>query len=158
MREFDEIYAEYFSKVYGYVLCLCRSPDTAEEITQEAFFKALKSIGSFRGECSIGTWLCGIAKNTYTDCLKKQKRQAEFPEEESVDTGLSPEASYEEKETVRSIHRILHGLPEPYKEVFWLRTYGELPFSQIGELFGKTESWARVTYHRARLKIKEELS
>ena len=52
---------------------------------------------------------------------------------------------------------ILHELPEPYKEVFQLRVFGELAFGQIGRIFGKTETWARVTYHRARLKIQERM-
>lgn len=52
----------------------------------------------------------------------------------------------------------LHGLSEPYREVFWMRTFGELSFKEIGKIHGKTESWARVTYHRARLMLKEGYS
>lgn len=67
------------------------------------------------------------------------------------------EEGFADRETARQLHVLLHALPEPYKEVFSLRTFGELPFAQIGELFGKTESWARVTYFRARQKLKEAL-
>ena len=55
------------------------------------------------------------------------------------------------------IHQVLHKLEEPYKEVFSLRIFGELSFQKIGLIFGKTESWARVTYHRGKIKIQERL-
>ena len=154
MTDFQEVYDLYFKDVYRYALSLSRDPDVAQEITQETFFKALKNIGSFRGQCRLYVWLCQIAKNTYFSYSQKQARAA--PELE-LSSGENPEDRLLAKETAFEIHKLLHHLPEPYKEVFSLRVFGQLPFSQIGELFGKTESWARVTYHRARLKIKEEM-
>ena len=154
MTDFQEVYDLYFQDVYKYALSLSRDPVVAEEITQETFFKALKSIDSFRGQCRLYVWLCQIAKNTYITYTGKHAREA--PEQEGLD-GESPEERLLQKETAFEIHRLLHALQEPYKEVFSLRVFGELSFRQIGELFGKTESWARVTYHRARLKIKEEM-
>ena len=153
MKEFDQVYTEYFEAVYGYILKLCHDPDLAEEAVQEAFFKALRKIGTFRGECSMGAWLCQIAKNTCFSLLEKRRRT----QEEAPDP-FDMESRFGDKEQVLAIHRVLHTLEEPYREVFWLRALGELPFAQIAALFGKTESWARVTYHRAKLKIKEELS
>ncbi len=67
----------------------------------------------------------------------------------------SPEEALANKEMALEIHQALHKLPQPYREVFWMRTFGELSFKEIGRILGKTESWARVTYHRARLMIKE---
>ncbi len=154
MSDFQEVYDLYFKDVYKYALSLSRDPHIAEEITQETFFKALKHIDSFRGQCRLYVWLCQIAKNTYLTDLQKRSRSTPEPEEIP---GGSLEEGFLAKESAFEIHKVLHRLPEPYKEVFSLRVFGELPFSQIGELFGKTESWARVTYHRARLKIKEEL-
>lgn len=154
MTDFEGVYDLYFRDVYKYALSLSRDPHVAEEITQETFFKALKNIGSFRGQCRLYVWLCQIAKNTYFTYVQKQSRGApgtELLSEESLEEHLLTE------ESAFEIHKVLHHLPEPYKEVFSLRIFGELPFSKIGELFGKTESWARVTYHRARMKIKEEL-
>ena len=153
MTEFHAVYDQYFRDVYKYTLSLSRDPDVAEEITQETFFKALKSIDSFRGQCRLYVWLCQIAKNTYMTYCQKQIRK--MPGE--IGDGETLEDHLLTKESAFEIHKILHRLPEPYKEVFSLRVFGELPFVQIGELFGKTESWARVTYHRARMKIKEEL-
>lgn len=156
MQDFDRIYAEYFSEVYQFVLTLCRDPALAEEVTQEAFFKALKNIDSFKGQCKLSTWLCKIAKNTFYSYTKKQGRQTDC----TLDFVLSEEnieERFADKETAYAIHQVLHKLSEPYKEVFWLRTFGELSYAQIAALFDKTESWARVTYYRAKFMIKEEL-
>lgn len=157
MEDFDKIYGEYFGEVYKFVLSLCHDPPLAEEITQEAFFKALKSIDSFNGNCRLSTWLCRIARNTYYSYTKKHSRLAVcsadiVPSDESI------EERFADQQTAYGIHRVLHQLKEPYKEVFWLRTFGELSFGQIGTLFCKSESWARVTYYRAKIMIKEELS
>ena len=156
MQDFDRIYAEYFSEVYKFVLTLCRDPGLAEEVTQEAFFKALKNIDSFKGQCKLSTWLCNIAKNTFYSYARKQNRQAELSLEELI-SEESIEQRFADKDTAYAIHEVLHRLHEPYKEVFWLRTFGELSYGQIASLFGRTESWARVTYYRAKLLIKEEL-
>ena len=154
MPDIDAVYREYFTDVYKYLISLCRDPSIAEELTQETFFKALKALDTFKGDCTVYSWLCQIAKNTYFSHHKKQKRT--LPEPEETFAG-SIEQGFIRKDDARRLHRILHHLEEPYKEVFTLRTFGELPFAQIGELFGKTESWARVTYHRAKLKIREEM-
>ena len=156
MEDFDKIYAEYYSAVYKFVLTLCQNPTLAEDITQESFFKALKSIDSFNGNCKLSTWLCKIARNTFYSYTKKHNRQVDYP----LDAILSDEnieEQFADKEIAYAIHKVLHKLNEPYKEVFWLRIFGELSFAQIGALFEKTESWARVTYYRAKIMIKEEL-
>ena len=156
VEDFDKIYAEYFSEVYKFVLSLCQNPTLAEEITQEAFFKALKNIDRFNGNCTLNTWLCKIARNTLFSYTKKHNRQVDYP----LDAILSDEnieEQFADKEIAYAIHKVLHKLNEPYKEVFWLRIFGELSFAQIGALFEKTESWARVTYYRAKIMIKEEL-
>ena len=157
MTDFQEVYNLYFRDVYRYALSLCRNELAAEEITQETFYKALSKLDSFDGKCKVSVWLCQIAKNTYISMCRKEKHL-----DSSTDTELLPwngriEERIFDQETAFAIHKVLHTLDEPYKEVFSLRTFGELSFKQIAELFGKTEAWARVTYHRARLRIKEEL-
>lgn len=156
LEPFEEIYERYFKDVYRYALSLTREESLAEEITQETFFKALKSISRFDGKCRLYVWLCQIAKNTYYSHIRKHKGLAELTAEQE-EGGQSLEDGLLQKDTAFRIHQLLHRLEEPYKEVFSLRTFGELSYRQIGVLFGKTESWARVTYHRARLKIREEL-
>ena len=158
MANFHDIYKQYFRDVFHYAFSLCRNEAMAEEITQETFFKALGSLENFDGKCKVSVWLCQIAKNTYISICRKEKHL-----DHETDTGLlvskqNIEDNYLSQESAFEIHKILHSLPEPYKEVFSLRAFGELSYRQIGEIFGKTETWARVTYHRARLKIKEELT
>lgn len=156
MQDFDRIYADYFGEVYKFALTLCHDPGLAEEVTQETFFKALKSVDSFQGQCALGTWLCTIAKNTYFSYAKKSGKQADYPME-FLPSAENMEEALADKEATYAIYQVLHRLKEPYKEVFWLRTFGELSFAQIGTLFEKTETWARVTYYRAKVMIKEEL-
>ena len=154
MKEFEKIYSEYYDIVFQYVLSLCKNELLADEITQNAFFKALKKIDTFRGECKLSVWLCQIAKNTFYTTLKKQQRHINYPLE-VISFNESIEQKLMDKETAYQIHRLLHSLDESYKEVFWMRTFGDLSFKEIGTIFEKSESWARVTYHRAKLKIKE---
>ena len=157
MTEVDEVYTLYFKDVYRYVFSLCRNETVAEDITQETFFKALKSIDGFKGNCKMRVWLCQIAKNTYYTLYARDKKAASVPDEQSRGVEESFEQRLVDKEGAFEIHKALHGLEEPYKEVFSLRLFGELSYAQIAELFGKTESWARVTYHRAKAKLKEDL-
>ena len=157
MTDFQEVYNLYFRDVYRYALSLCRNESIAEEITQETFYKALAKLDSFDGQCKITVWLCQIAKNTYISMCRKDKHFVPNADAEQSQSNENLEEYFFDKETAFAIHKVLHTLNEPYKEVFSLRTFGELSFKQIAELFGKTEPWARVTYHRARLQIKEEL-
>lgn len=156
MSAFEELYKQYYSQVYFYVLGLCRNEHIAEEITQETFFKVLKKMDTFKGECKVNVWMIQIAKNTFYNYCREKKLDPESSLE-----GVETEGTIEEKiidqEVAEQIHMILHRMQEPYKEVFWMRTFGELSFKEIGSIHGKTESWARVTYHRAKLMIKEEL-
>lgn len=156
MTEFEHIYNQYFREVYSFVLLLSRNEKIAEEITQETFFKALKNIDTFKGNCKLSVWLCQIAKNTYFTYLDKQKKfdTNEIPEQVSQ---KSIEEMILRKEDNFRLHKVLHHLEEPYKEVFTLRVFGELSFKEISEIFEKTESWARVTFHRAKRKIQDLL-
>ena len=165
LMDIEKLYREYFTPVYRYTLSLVHDPDMAEEITQETFFRALKKINDYRGEASLKVWLCQIARNLSFDSLKRQSKITALTkhDDDSDDYELpagsesDPEEQLLRKQTAMKIHRILHDLKEPYKEVFQLRTFGDLSFAEIGELFGKSESWARVTYYRSRMMIKEEL-
>ena len=157
--DFEEMYRLYFKDVYLFILAMSKSPDIAEEITQETFFKVLKNINKYRGECSVKTWLFQIAKNTYLSHIKKTKHQE--TEDKISDSESSSQHSMESmcisKDEALSIYKVLHYLEEPYKEVFTLRTLGELSFREIGEILEKSENWARTTFYRAKLKLREEL-
>ncbi|MEO4053974.1 RNA polymerase sigma factor [Solibacillus sp. CAU 1738] len=149
--DFEEIYQAYFHDVYFYMRSLASDENIAEEITQETFFKALKSMHQFDGKKDIRAWLFTIAKNTYFTHYKKQQRQIDQMEQSVLDVQLVEHLMNEEQ--AFAIHRYLHTMEEPYKEVFSLRTFGELSFEKIGQLFGKSDGWARVTFYRAKKKI-----
>lgn len=152
VQNFENIYNQYFRDVYTFVLSLSRNQTIAEEVTQETFFKAIKSIDKFKGNCKINVWLCQIAKNTYFSYIEKQKRFEPNDITEKA-MNINIEETLVNKEDALLIHKALHSLDEPYKEVFTLRVFGELSFAQISQLFEKTESWSRVTFHRAKQKI-----
>ena len=153
----QRLYEAYFMRVFSYMMTVAKNRDAAEEIAQETFFKAMTTERSFRGESDEFTWLCSIAKNLFIDRTRKDSRMTdEFPEEEP-DSGINIQQRADNAETSFRIHLALHSIDEPYREVFELRVFGELSFRQIGTIFGKTENWARVTYHRARLKVQERM-
>ncbi|MCM1044333.1 MAG: RNA polymerase sigma factor [Candidatus Gastranaerophilales bacterium] len=157
--DFNEIYALYFQDVYKFLLALCHNEEIAEELTQDTFFKAMKNYKNFRGDCKIVTWLCQIAKHSFFLYDKHRKRNVELEGvfNEIADDTDSIEIMLGQKEQAFEIHKLLHDLPEPYKEVFSLRVLGELSFRDIAKLFDKTESWARVTFHRAKWKLIEQI-
>lgn len=158
--EFEQIYNTYFKSVYRYIRKLSGDEHIAEEITSETFFKAMKSIGDFRGECDLRVWICQIAKNTYYSYLKKNNRITSVDETE-LQSIVDPNALIEEQigiqDEAQQIRKILHTMPDPYKEVFMWRVFGELSFKEIGNLYNKTDNWACVTYHRARNMIQSRL-
>ena len=155
----NEVLCAEYEAIYRYVLSLCRNDAEAQDITQDAFVKAMKSSGSFEGDSSLYTWLCAIAKNVWLDRCRKNKREmpAEMPENSTVSDDIPLEQQMADRDMAMQIHRVLHEISEPYKEVFSLRVFGQLPFADIASLFGKTESWARVTYHRARKMISDTM-
>ncbi len=155
--DYEKLYNTYYMQVYSFLLSLTGNRDTAEEITQHTFFKAITAKAQFGGRSDELTWLCSIAKNLYYDELRACRRVTDTGELEKLSAEEDVERAVVEKDTAFRIHLILHSLEEPYKEVFQLRVFGELSFGQIAAIFGKTESWARVTYHRARLKIQERM-
>lgn len=154
----EALYEQYFHDVYRYLRALTQNDSLAEELTQETFFRAMRTLDSFKGNCDVRVWLCQIAKNAYISICRRQKHHTgeELPENVR-DTAPPVQLALEESETVQEIHKILHAMKEPYKEVFMLRVFGELSFRQIGALFGKTENWACVTFYRAKQKIMNEM-
>ena len=155
MTDLDEVYSKFSGTVTSYLLRLCSNQQLAEELTQETFYQAVRCIGRFDGKSSISTWLCSIARHLYYDYLLKQK-----PTVPVTDTIPSPEDftdRIENRDQAMHAHRVLHTLEEPFREVFTLRTFCDLSHSQIAELFGKSESWSRVTYFRARQMLQKAI-
>ena len=151
-----KLYETHYMRVFSYAMTLAGNRATAEEITQETFFRAISKSGAFRKESDEATWLCAIAKNFYIDELRRQNKSEPMPED-VPDTGKSIEQAAADRDSSFRIHVALHALEEPFREIFELRVFGELSFREIGAIFGKTENWARVTYHRARLRLQERM-
>lgn len=151
-----KMYEACYMRVFSYVMTLAKDRSLAEELTQETFYRAFTRSRDFRGESDEVTWLCAIAKNLFADEKRRQTRFEEIPEE-VPEQGRSLAKTVEDKDASFRIHMALHGLEEPYREVFELRIFGELSFRDIGAIFQKTENWARVTYHRARIKLQERM-
>lgn len=154
--DFEQVYSKYYSSVYRYVFSMAKDEHIAEEITQETFYKALKNINKYNSKFKMLTWLCQIAKNTYYTYYKKNKNLYELDEKIPDSEEMIIEKIIKSEQNIE-ILKALHLIDEPYKEVFTLRVYSELSFKQIGEIFNKSENWARVTYYRSKLKIKEKL-
>ena len=152
----EKLYETYYMRVFSYAMTLAGDRAQAEEITQETFFRAFSRPSAFRGESDEATWLCAIARNYFLDETRRQRRHEPIPEE-LPDAGKGVEQRVTDRDASLRIHVALHALEEPYREVFELRVFGELSFRDVGMIFGKTENWARVTYHRARLKLQERM-
>ena len=154
MEDFDQIYRQNEQAVRLFLTRLTGSAALAEELTQETFYKALRQWKSFRGDCAVTTWLCSIGKRLYYDACR---RVQPLPLEDAPEpTARDVAEDLADRERRFAAHQLLHSLPDPFKEVFTLRTFGELSHREIGALFGKTESWARLTYYRARQMLNSE--
>lgn len=153
MGELTEIYKQYADGVFKYLMVLCRNADVAEELTQETFYQAVRSIDNYNGECKMSVWLCQIAKHTYYKYVDKQVKQ---PTQSNSSSHLpSLENNFIESENKIALYRTIHLLEEPYKEIVLLRMLGGLSFKEIGEIHKKNENWARVSFYRAKLKLRE---
>ena len=156
MQEMEVIYQQHAQTVYRYLLSLTRDEDLSEELTQETFYQAIRSSGRYDGSCKVTTGLCAIAKNVLQSYRRKH------PSHEDLETAdlVSPSAEQEADLTLSRVDlmRSVHALPEPYREVLYLRLFGDLPFREIGDIFGKPENWARVTFYRGKEKLRKEFT
>lgn len=156
-QAWEKMYDAYYMRVYSFTMTLCGDQNLAEDVTQETFSQAMSKSASFRNESDEVTWLCAIARNLFLDEKRRQTRTEQMPEE-IPSKEKTPEQLTMDRDSSFRIHMALHALDEPYREAFELRVFGELSFREIGTIFGKTENWARVTYHRARLKLQERMN
>ena len=153
MEDMQTVYQRHAQTVYKFLLAKTRDPHLAEELTQETFCQALKSLDTFRGDCTPQVWLCAIAKHLWYQQLRKQKR--EVPTEDLPESpGPSAEEGLLEREGQLDLLRLVHNLPEPAREVVYLRAFGGLSFREIGDVMGRTETWARVTFYRSKEKLR----
>ena len=158
MLDFEMVFQNNNQFIFRFLMKLCGDVSLAEELTQETFFRAYMNMSALRNEEKIAVWLCQIAKNTYFAWFNEQKRNQSTSQLLPVDSTPDIAELFEEKELAGRAFSVLHALEEPYKEVFMLSVLGGLSLKDISAMFGKSESWARVTYYRAKQKIMEGLS
>ena len=153
MQQAEELYQRYAQVVYRYLMSLTHDADLAEELTQETFYQAIRTSDRFDQSCKVSTWLCGIARNV----LRSHRRRNPLMEEvqEQDQTTPSAEADVIHTQDRMELFKQLHRLAEPYREVVYLRTFGDLSFKEVGEVLGKTENWARITFYRGKEKLRE---
>ncbi len=157
MQNLEQLYEEYFQTVNKYLFCLTHNVDISEELTQETFYRAVKKINTYRGECKISVWLCQIAKNLWYDYCRKSKKVINTDEQELFKI-QSPDKLGEQvilNDEKMSLYKKMQKLDEKTREVIYLRITGELSFKEIGTILNKTENWARTTYYRGKIKLKE---
>lgn len=155
----QEIYKRYSIIVYRYLYSLTKNRAVSEELMQETFYDAIKGINKFKGECKISVWLCQIAKNKWKDYLSKSKKLNIVPINNDIETLLFEDTiseSLEKREELIQLYKEIHKLDENTREVFYLRLNCEFSFREIGKILGKSEEWARITFYRGKIKLKEE--
>lgn len=157
VQNIEEIYEDYSSTVYKYLFCLTHSEDISEDLTQETFAVAVKEIDKFRGDCKVSVWLCQIAKHLWYKQLKKQSKEnnANIDELDNLVEFETTEDIVCKNEEKLKLFKNLQKLDTISREIIYLRMIGNLNFIEIGEILGKTANWARVTFYRAKQKIKE---
>lgn len=150
----DAAYREYAVMVYKFLLSLCYEEELAEELTQETFYQAVRSVDRYDGSCKVSTWLCQIAKHLWYREMERRKRKSTSELTADMESLEKPvEEQLTLKEEKMELFRKVHVLDEISKEIVLLRVTGAFSFKEIAELFGKNENWARVTYYRAKQKI-----
>lgn len=155
MEPMDEIYQKYARTVYKFLLSKVQNEDLAEELTQETFYQAVRSIDRFNGSCQITTWLCAIARNQMLAYFRKHPPTEQM---EDHDLGIpSAESDVLDRLGHLELMKRLHSCPEPFREILYLRIFGQLSFREIAEIMGRSENWARVTFYRGKEKLRQEL-
>lgn len=157
MTEFEKLFKEYREFIFKYLMKMIRDVSLAEELTQETFFCAYMNYASLRNKEKASVWLCQIAKNTYYAWYNEQKKRTSLDGLETASNGESIEDAFVQKELSQKALLCLHELENPYKEVFMLSVFGDFSFKDISLIFGKSESWARVTFYRAKQKLSERM-
>lgn len=157
LDDIELIYRKYYKYVKSYACSLCLDESVAEDIAQETFYKAINSYDKFNHQCKIETWLCRIAHNIFVN-TKRRKPTENIDNILHLTADCNVEESIIKTDNIKIILKYATELPSPYKEVFYMKTLGDFSYEVIADVFGKTESWARVTYHRAKQKIAERMN
>lgn len=155
MFSIEELYKEHAKMIYRYLFSLTQNADLSEELTQETFYQAIRSLQSYREDCKITTWLCSIAKNVWRTYLRKHPCTDFLQESQKAPDSVESVvlSNYSKVDLLKQIY----SFSSPIRDVLYLRLFGDLAFKEIGEILGKTENWARVTFYRGKEALRKEL-
>lgn len=157
VKQAEKLFEENHAFIYKFLMKLCGNVELSEELTQETFFRAYMNVGSLKDPQKAPVWLCSIAKNAYYAWLSEQKRLCPLDEAIEIPDSANIAEEYSRRELAEQAFRALDTLDQPYREVFMLNVFGEMTFAEISKAYGKSESWARVTFYRAKQKILERM-
>ena len=157
MTDFEKLFNENREFIFKYLMKMTRDITLSEELTQETFFRAYMNYASLKNKEKASVWLCQIAKNAYFAWYNEQKKKEPLENLELVSDDQNIEETFVQKELSQKALHCLHELEEPYKEVFMLSVFGGFSLKDISSIFGKSESWARVTFYRAKQKLLERM-
>lgn len=157
----NELVSRHHAGVYRVALGILRDEDGAADVTQNAFLKAIRGLGGFRGEASFKTWLLSIAANEARGFLRKVGRRRELALDSAgpVESGAANvQDRLEVTEEAKRIRTLLGRLPEKQRMAVTLRIDEGLSFREIGALIGSSEGAARVNYHHGIRRLREMLA
>lgn len=156
MEDFTEVYRAHYVRVHRFLRALCGNEQQADELTQEVFFRAVLQIGRYRDQGSMLTWLCTIGKNLWISECRKLRRL--IPLEDAPPFSVpGPEAAILKGEQQNALRQAIASLPEEQRDVVILHIYGGIPLKEIAAQHGKSESWGKVTFYRAKQKLAQKL-
>ena len=156
MDQFEQAYQAYYPRVLRFLLALSRNEALAEELTQEVFFRAVVHIGTYQEQGTMLTWLCTIGKNLWLNECRRSKHL--IPLDEIPPASVpGPESALLLQEQEAALRRAILALPEDQRDVIILHIYGGISLREISMHRGKSESWGKVTYYRAKQKLAQEL-
>lgn len=167
---FHELIRPYERRVYAMALSFLRNEADAEDVAQEAFLKAFRSLAGFRGDAKFGTWLVSITLNEARSRIRRRDAvKMESLDEPQDDEGHSspallrdwkeiPSEALERKEVRSLLQKAITSLPQIYREVFQLRDIEQLSVNEAAQALGITVSSVKVRLHRARMMLQKNLA
>ena len=156
---FNHLVLRYQERVYWVARRFVNDHDGADDVTQEVFCKVYESLGEFRGDSSVYTWLYRITVNIALNSLRRQKVREFFRIDEMFDVKdentVGPDEALEQVEQKELIEEAIARLPEKQKSVFVLRYYEELPYEEISKVLKTSVGGLKANYFHAVKKIQE---
>ena len=157
---FRQLVEAYQTPAYRLAARMC-GPDSAEDVTQEAFLAAWRALPEFRGDCRFSTWLYRLVSNAAIDCLRREKKHRDTGDVDDLelpDGGPSPQEQAERSDTRDAVRRALDRLSPEHRQVLLLRFMQELDYGEIARALNVSEGTVKSRINRAKSKLREVLA